>query len=181
MSRPSKKIEKIIIIGIGGGADIVGTIPLKIHMEKKGIQCFLGGLPWERYTIDPYPGPRTFESISNMNIVNESIGLISEKTKTLDGLYFSESKFSRFVKNKVFLINIFNPITDIADDLLSFCNKEKIDCIYGLDVGGDVLARGDEKGLASPLADSIMLNVLYKISNKIKTFIGVLGLSLIHI
>ena len=44
-----------------------------------------------------------------------------------------------------------------------------------MDVGGDVLARGDEKGLASPLADSIMLNVLYKISNKIKTSIGILG------
>ena len=44
-----------------------------------------------------------------------------------------------------------------------------------MDVGGDVLASGDEKGLASPLADSIMLNVLYKISNKIRTFIGVLG------
>ena len=102
MSRPSKKIEKIIIIGIGGGADIVGTIPLKIHMEKKGIQCFLGGLPWERYTIDPYPGPRTFESISNMNIVNESIGLISEKTKTLDGLYFSESNFLDLLRIKFF-------------------------------------------------------------------------------
>ncbi|MEC7925532.1 MAG: DUF1152 domain-containing protein [Thermodesulfobacteriota bacterium] len=175
MSRPSKKIKKVLILGIGGGADIIGTIPLKIHMEKKGIECFLGGLPWERYTIDPYPGPRTFESILNMNTVNESIGLVSAKTKTLDGLYFSESKFSRFVRNKVFLINIFNSLDDIADDLLSFCKKEKIDCVYGLDVGGDVLARGDEKGLASPLADSIMLNVLYKISNKIKTSIGILG------
>ena len=40
MSRPSKK-KKVLIIGIGGGADIIGTIPLKIHMEKKVLNVFL--------------------------------------------------------------------------------------------------------------------------------------------
>ena len=37
-----------------------------------------------------------------MNTVNESIGLVSAKTKTLDGLYFSESKFSDLLQIKFF-------------------------------------------------------------------------------
>ena len=52
-----------MIIGIGGGADIVGTIPMKSYLEEHGIECYLGGLPWERYSIDPYPGPRRFSEI----------------------------------------------------------------------------------------------------------------------
>ena len=49
-----------------------------------------------------------------------------------------------------------------------------LDIIIGLDGGGDVLARGDEKGLQSPLADSLMLASLANIS-KIPTIIGIFG------
>jgi|TARA_B100000131_G_scaffold61304_1_gene57196 hypothetical protein len=172
MSRP---IKKILIIGIGGGADIIGTIPSKVYFEKKGVKCYLAGLPWERYSIDPYPGPRTFESITNLKRINSTLGLVDKNTCTFDGLYFSESKTAKYISNKIYLLNIFNSFSNICDDLVSFCSKQNIDCILGVDVGGDILAKGDEKGLASPLADSIMLSILYKISNKIQTYIGMLG------
>ena len=73
------------------------------------------------------------------------------------------------------LINILNSPKSIANDLLLFSQKNKIDLIVGIDVGGDILATGNEPGLASPLADSIMLAALSRISTKIQTLIGVLG------
>jgi len=175
MSKFLKKIKKALIIGIGGGADIVGTIPMKSYLEEHGIECYLGGLPWERYSIDPYPGPRRFSEIQKKRNFNQSICFITAKTLTKDGLQFSESKVANFVKNKIIFVNIFNSIRSIAADLIEFINDKKIDYVVGVDVGGDVLALGDEKGLASPLADSIMLNVLKIIEAKCLTHLGVLG------
>jgi len=175
MSKFLKKIKKALIIGIGGGADIVGTIPMKSYLEEHGIECYLGGLPWERYSIDPYPGPRSFSEIQKKRSFNKSICFITDKTLTKDGLQFSESKVANFVQNKIIFVNIFNSIRSIAADLIEFINDKKIDYVVGVDVGGDVLALGDEKGLASPLADSIMLNVLKIIEAKCLTHLGVLG------
>ena len=175
MSKFLKKIKKALVIGIGGGADIVGTIPMKSYLEEHGIQCLLGGLPWERYSIDPYPGPRSFDEIQKKKKFNESICFINNKTITKDGLQFSESKVANFVKNKIIFINIFNSIRQIAADLNEFIKDQEIDYVVGVDVGGEVLAIGDEEGLASPLADSIMLNVLKILEAKCLTHLGVLG------
>ena len=122
----SKIIKKALIIGIGGGADIIGTIPSKIYFENLGIECILGGLPWERYSIDPYPGPRPFEQIINKKIINDSLCWTSKKTRTFDNLIFSEVKTLKYVKNKILLVNIFNSSDKIADDINSFCNSNSV-------------------------------------------------------
>ena len=48
MLKSFSKYKKALVIGIGGGADIVGTIPTKFFLESNGINCQLAGLPWER-------------------------------------------------------------------------------------------------------------------------------------
>ena len=45
--------KKAILIGIGGGGDIVGTLPTARLLELFNIEYILGGLPWERSVIDP--------------------------------------------------------------------------------------------------------------------------------
>ncbi len=72
MEKSFSKFNKALLIGIGGGADIVGTIPTKILLESYGVQTILAGLPWERYSIDPYPGPRPFSEIVNKTTINKS-------------------------------------------------------------------------------------------------------------
>ncbi len=175
MEKSFSKIKKALLIGIGGGADIVGTIPTKILLESYGIKSILGGIPWERYSIDPYPGPRPFSQIINKTKINDSLCWADKKTRTYDGLYFSESKVSNILNEKVILVNIFNSPKLIADDIFLFTQKNKIDLVVGIDVGGDILATGKEPGLASPLADSILLSALNRLSMKVETFIGVLG------
>ena len=175
MLKSFSKYKKALVIGIGGGADIVGTIPTKFFLESNGINCQLAGLPWERYSIDPFPGPRPFDQIINKVKINDSLCFAKKNTKTKDGLSFSESKLSGILKQRVVLINIFNSPNNIADDLYNYSIENKIDLTVGVDVGGDILAQGHEKGLASPLADSLMLTVLNKLNKKIETKIGVLG------
>ena len=45
----------------------------------------------------------------------------------------------------------------VADALADAARQLGCDLVVLLDVGGDVLAHGDEAGLASPLADAVLL------------------------
>ena len=45
----------------------------------------------------------------------------------------------------------------------------------GVDVGGDVLARGDEQGLASPLCDAVMVAGALRVAGRVKSLLAVIG------
>ena len=61
----------------------------------------------------------------------------------------------------------------VEDEIVHGIPKNKVlsdGDIVGIDVGGDVLASGKEPGLASPLADSMMLSTINFLSKDIQTF-----------
>ena len=64
---------KALLIGIGGGGDIVGTIPTGDLLNMFGVQCVYGGISWERSVFDPVPGPRTFEETKNVRKLNDVV------------------------------------------------------------------------------------------------------------
>jgi hypothetical protein len=157
------KSKKALLIGIGGGGDIVGTLPTAGLLELFDIEYVLAGLPWERSVIDPVPGPRKFHEIVNSGKINEGVWICNKETKTDTGVLFAETGVSRMFDK------------DISEFLLDAAGKLGIDLIIGIDVGGDVIANGTEKGLLSPLADSTMIAAFYNLRKKIDSFLGVFG------
>lgn len=61
----------------------------------------------------------------------------------------------------------------MIDGLTEACRKVGIDLVIGTDSGGDVLARGDEPGLRSPITDGLGLVTLDELD--IDTCLGVFG------
>ena len=55
----------MLVVGIGGGGDVVGALAVARLCETLGTPFVLGGVAWERMPIDPYPGPRSIEQIVN--------------------------------------------------------------------------------------------------------------------
>ena len=49
------------------------------------------------------------------------------------------------------------------------------DLLVCVDVGGDVLARGGEPGLASPLCDAVMVAAALRIAGRVKPLLAVIG------
>ena len=164
-----------LLIGIGGGGDIVGTIPTSGLFKLFGIKCYYAGLPWERSVIDPVPGPRNFDGIMNIRKFNEHIWIANRDTITLDGVKFAESYFADIVGDDVYLIDLSQGVLGIIEGLTHLCRENDIDLVAGIDVGGDCISFGDEPGLQSPLADSMMLAALYNISQSLNTIIGLFG------
>jgi len=165
-----------LVIGVGGGGDVVGALAAARFVEFCGLDFTLGGLSWERYVYDPVPGPRSLNEIENVKLIHPRMGLANSQTKTRYDVYFAESKMAEVLGRDVLLVDINGGVKGVVDGLELALKEFKADLLVGLDVGGDSLAQGGEKGLRSPLADSVMLAACAELEKQgVKTLWGVFG------
>ncbi len=166
---------KALLIGIGGGGDVVGTIPTAHLLGMFGIECVYGGLSWERSVFDPVPGPRNYEETVNARKLNDVVWYANKDTATSTGVKYAESGMSEVIGEETLLIDINGGPGAVTEGLLDAATKLGADLIFGIDVGGDVIALGDEPGLMSPLADSIMTAALAETDKTVPTVMGLFG------
>jgi hypothetical protein len=142
---------------MGGGGDVVGCLAITPLIERLGVEWVLGGVAWERTPIDPRPGPRSLEQIRGGRPCGSAAVLADESTTSTDGVAFAESRMSGHLQRPVLVLDITGGPAAVARGLAEAATELECDLVAVLDVGGDVLAHGDEPGLASPLCDAIML------------------------
>jgi hypothetical protein len=140
-------------VGIGGGGDVVGALAAA---ELLG-DAIVGGLTWERRPVDPIPGPRRLDEIVNATRLNDAVALAGPGTAGPGGFLFCESHVARATGERTVLVDPGPGPRAIARALDDAAGQLGCGRIVLLDVGGDVLAHGDEPGLASPLADAVLL------------------------
>jgi hypothetical protein len=143
---------------MGGGGDVVGALAVSSLLDGLGTDWVLGGVAWERSPIDPRPGPRSLEEIRGGRPCGSAAVLSEGGTTSLDGVEFSESKMAAHIGRPVLLLDITGGPAVLATGLAEAAAELGCDAVVLLDVGGDVLAHGDEPGLASPLCDAIVLS-----------------------
>ena len=149
--------KRALIIGVGGGGDVVGALAAARFLEFCGLEFVLGGLSWERSPIDPLPGPRALAEVRDVRALHPYVWAGNGRTRTTADVYFCESKMAALRNEEVLLVDINGGVRGVVEGLELALKEYQADLLVGLDVGGDSLARGDESGLRSPLADSIML------------------------
>ena len=153
--------SRILVVGIGGGGDVVGALAFaEAARALNGRDHVVGGLTWERRPVDPLPGPRRLDEIAGLQQrLHDAVGLAGPETTGPGGFRFCESDMSSFLDGAPVVLVDPNPgPAAIAAGLDVAARHLQADLIVLLDVGGDVLAHGDEPGLASPLADATVLS-----------------------
>jgi hypothetical protein len=168
-----KPRTKVMVIGIGGGGDVVGTLPTARYLRALGAEPIVGGLTWERYVNDPEPGPRRLSEIENIERVSKTVALASGETRTRKGVVFTESVVARFLGEKTVLVDPNDGVRGIIDGLNEALAKLGVELFVGIDVGGDVIASGKEEGLHSMLADSMMLAAMCSLD--VSAVLGIMG------
>jgi len=163
--------SRVLVLGIGGGGDIFATIPTRNLLKKMGIEVYLGCVAWERFVLDPKPGPRPLEELVNIQELSETVCIGGPDTITEDGIKLQASHLSERLGEKVVLVDITKGVKRVAEGLDEALSKLGASLVIGIDSGGDVLARGSEKNLRSPLCDSVMLASLHYMRNR--NFLGV--------
>lgn len=117
----------------------------------------LGGVAWERFAVDPYPGPRPIEQIRGGRRIAASVVLADAETSTPEGVRFCEAGMAGFLGEATVLVDVTGGPDAVGDGILSAAAELGCDLAIYSDVGGDALATGAEPGLASPLCDAVML------------------------
>jgi hypothetical protein len=144
---------------MGGGGDVVGALATaELARQYDGAEPVLGGLAWERRPIDPVPGPRRKEEIVDADRLAEGVLRAGPRTRVRGrDMYFAESRMAGFLGEPTVLIDISDGAGAVAAGLAEASSGLDCDLVVFIDVGGDVLAQGDEPGLRSPLCDAVML------------------------
>jgi hypothetical protein len=171
LEKLASKTERALCLGVGGGGDIMGTLPTSEYLNVLGVKTTLGSVGWERIVIDPRPGPRSLDEILNIEKISESTAYVNKNSHTSDGVYFQCSNMANFLNEKTVIVDVSKGVLKISGGLQETADKLDLDLIVGVDVGGDILASGEELGLRSPLCDAMMLAALRFL--KIPTVIAV--------
>jgi hypothetical protein len=183
MNAPIPSLEDLIrdskhalVIGVGGGGDVVGALATARFLEFCGLHFTLGGLSWERNVYDPIPGPRKLSETRNVKALHEFVWLANAQSQTSTGVPFAEARMAQVIGREVLLVDINGGVNGVVAGLETAMKALGTDLLVGLDVGGDSLAQGHETGLRSPLADSIMLAALAELEQRgQRTIWGVFG------
>jgi hypothetical protein len=167
--------DRALLIGMGGGGDVVGALAITTLLESLGTEWVLGGVAWERSPIDPRPGPRSLEEIRGGRPCGSAAVLSEGGTTSLDGVEFSESKMASHLGRPTLILDITRGPAALATGLAEAAEGLGCDTVVLLDVGGDVLAHGEEPGLASPLCDALVLAAGIHLAQQLPVIGGVYG------
>ena len=137
----------------------MGSLAVARMLRSLGLAATAGGVAWERFPVDPYPGPRRLADVVGGRRLGEHALLVDPAAgaTTPEGAHFCESRVAAFVGEATVLVDVSDGATGAADGITAAATELGCDLLALVDIGGDAIAAGDEPGLASPLCDAVMI------------------------
>jgi hypothetical protein len=176
---PLREARRPLCLGIGGGGDVVGALATAEHCRiAYGARPVLGGVTWERRPIDPVPGPRSAAEIENARplaaeadpdgrpLGSPVLAANAHTRVRSGGVRFAESRMAELLGEETVLVDVNHGPAAVAAGLGEAAAALGCDLVVFVDVGGDVLAHGDEPALASPLCDAVMLAAAVRMAER---------------
>ncbi|MCE4605723.1 MAG: DUF1152 domain-containing protein [Desulfurococcales archaeon] len=161
--------DPVLVFGAGGGGDVIGALHIYNKLKSMGAETYLGALVWERYIVDPHPGPIPLMAFIDIDPISETAGIAS--SESIAYRYGREIipqiiRVAGAVKDKVIILDGSRGAEGLALGLASAADYLNAMTIIGVDVGGDILAKGQEESLWSPLADSLSLYAIHRVKGE---------------
>lgn len=163
-NRPRSSL--VIAIGGGGDAAIAGVVARKL--SRLGISSWIASIAWERYVIDPTPGPISLDEIQNASWRGELAARVNASSYALRRgrvVVFQAVNLARALNDEVYVVPLEHGVKGYVKAIEEIRGLTGAEAVIGVDVGGDVLAAGHEDELWSPLADYAGLAALSQTDN----------------
>ncbi|MGW6789552.1 DUF1152 domain-containing protein [Streptomyces chartreusis] len=146
-----------LIVAAGGGGDAVAAAMLDAALYGDEDQAVILTYAWDRLLVDPVPGPRGPSEFTGLEPVTPSVWSVPAEARPIAPTGSTLPRLAAELPHTFALIDPHHGaegITRQLEELVGHLDPTSIDL---LDVGGDILARGDEPTLKSPLADALTL------------------------
>ncbi|MFI9425798.1 DUF1152 domain-containing protein [Streptomyces achromogenes] len=165
-----------MIVAAGGGGDAVAAAML--HAALYGDEDFgvILTYAWDRLLIDPVPGPRGARDFTGLRPITPTVSAVPAEARPIAPAGSTLPLLAAALPHTFALLDPGQGTVGITcqlEELISHLEPVSIDL---LDVGGDILARGDEPTLKSPLADALTLAAASQVNAPVRLLIAGPGL-----
>ncbi|MFJ3661025.1 DUF1152 domain-containing protein [Streptomyces sp. NPDC090119] len=165
-----------LIVAAGGGGDAIAAAMLSSALYGDEDPAVIFTYAWDRLLIDPLPGPRGAGDFTGLARLTPSVWAVTPETKPIPPAGSTLPRLAVELPHTFALLDPYEGavgITRQLQELIDHLNPESVDL---LDVGGDILARGDEPTLRSPLADALALAAASQVSAPVRLLVAGPGL-----
>ncbi|MFZ2151395.1 MAG: DUF1152 domain-containing protein [Candidatus Absconditicoccaceae bacterium] len=157
----SNKYNNALVLGTGGGNDIVSALIVALDLQKQGIKTDIAGML--------SPGAIHYFDGQKEQAVNRISGEIKRfiNSKSLKEISFVDGFLPGIASQQGVNIDNYYDLSTrfgtkkLSDELNKIILQNQYDLFVAVDVGGDILARGkDDDTLLSPIMDFTSLYLL---------------------
>ncbi|MET9323457.1 DUF1152 domain-containing protein [Streptomyces sp. NPDC003038] len=148
---------KRLLIAAGGGGDAITAAMVHAALHGPNTPALVLTYAWERLVVDPVPGPRSIADFSGTEMVGSGLALVTPHTAPIPPAGSLIPRLADGLRPRLGLLDPYDGTLGLArqiSEAARWCKADRIDLV---DVGGDIVARGDELTLRSPLGDALAL------------------------
>ncbi len=157
------KYRSYLVLAAGGGGDVVSAVLLANILMRHGYRAHVGTVIWERFVVDPVPGPARLDEIREPIRRGDHYLVIDGDAYMNRGgrrIRFQAARVADYVEDGIAVFELEGGVAGYARGVSEYIRDHGVEAVIGIDVGGDILAKGDEENLWSPLMDSATLALL---------------------
>jgi len=149
-----------IVFGAGGGGDVFSAYHVAARIRELGGTAVIGALVWERYMVDPHPGPIPLASFINIDPISQTSAIADEHSVAYrlgKKIVPHAVHLAKAIGEKVLLLDGSMGAEGLRLGLEAAVEHFRAETVIAVDAGGDILGRGHEDEIWSPLADAMSL------------------------
>ncbi|MET9292549.1 DUF1152 domain-containing protein [Streptomyces sp. NPDC003077] len=165
-----------LIVAAGGGGDAVAAAMLHAALYGDEDHAVILTYAWDRLLVDPVPGPRGPDSFAGLEPVTRSVWSVPAEARPIAPAGSTLPRLAAELPHTFALLDPHHGAVGITRQLEEMAHRLAPSSIDLLDVGGDILARGDEPTLKSPLADALTLAACCQVNAPIRLLVAGPGL-----
>lgn len=163
----AKGKKTALLVGCGGGGDIMQTIPTMNYLKKVGVENFVLadiGCKWWEFNGEMALGGEVIDLdwLSPSERISENVALVSKETRMTKGKGAGEPVHECLIKNvlediPIATISLQNGYPGVMQGLKDLIEKYQAELFVSMDIGADAFFTGTETQVQSPLIDAISI------------------------
>ena len=102
-----------LVLAIGGGGDVASAAVLAKSLERLGFKPVLASIAWERYVVDPVPGPIRLEELRSFIKLRDGYALVDESAYAERGgrrVKFQAANASGVLKEPIYVVDLYGGV-----------------------------------------------------------------------
>jgi hypothetical protein len=146
-------------VAAGGGGDVLAAAMLHAARGRTD-RLVVATMAWDRLLIDPLPGPRGINDFTGLRQIAAHVHAVTGRTRPIPPAGSTLPRLAADLDVDLLLLDPYQGGRGLERQLHAAAEHYAPDTVTLVDVGGDVVAHGDEASLKSPTADMLALTAV---------------------